>query len=270
MSNAAQNLTVTFNGSPADLAVTKIDSPDPVTAGTNLTYTVTVTNNGPSNVTGATVTDTFDTTNLGPIGSIAWTCAIAGTGNCNGATGSGNISRLIDLNSGAAATFVVTAPVLGNATGSVANTASAAVPAGFFDPTSANNSATTTTAITARADIGITKTAAATIVAGNNLAYTITVANNSTASTGSAATGISVSDTISRRHDLRLRDRLRLGLQQRVWNRHLHARRQPGRCHPGPGNHARCGGAREHGQRDSPVQYRHGHDDDVRSDNPEQ
>ena len=31
----------------ADLAVTKADSPDPVTAGTNLTYTVTVTNNGP-------------------------------------------------------------------------------------------------------------------------------------------------------------------------------------------------------------------------------
>src|SRR6185295_3791669 len=31
----------------ADLAITKTDSPDPVTAGTNLAYTVTVTNNGP-------------------------------------------------------------------------------------------------------------------------------------------------------------------------------------------------------------------------------
>src|SRR5207245_4572812 len=31
----------------ADLSVTKIDSPDPVTVGKNLIYTVTVTNNGP-------------------------------------------------------------------------------------------------------------------------------------------------------------------------------------------------------------------------------
>src|SRR5947209_9794821 len=31
----------------ADLSVTKVDSPDPVNPGSNLTYTITVTNNGP-------------------------------------------------------------------------------------------------------------------------------------------------------------------------------------------------------------------------------
>ncbi len=42
----------------ADLSVTKTDSPDPVTAGTDLTYTITATNNGPSNSGGdVTVTD---------------------------------------------------------------------------------------------------------------------------------------------------------------------------------------------------------------------
>ena len=183
---------------PVDLAVTKTDSPDPVNAGTNLTYTITVSSNGPSNVTGATVTDTFDTTKVGPIGSITWTCAITtGTGNCGGATGSGNISRAINLNNGAVATFVVTAPVLANASGSVGNTAAATVPAGFFDGTSGNDSASTSTTITSRADIGITKTDSPDpVIAGNNLTYTITVTNNSIASTGSAATGISVSDTI--------------------------------------------------------------------------
>src|SRR5262249_21574938 len=41
----------------ADLAVTKADTPDPVTAGNNLTYTISVTNNGPSDSQGVSVTD---------------------------------------------------------------------------------------------------------------------------------------------------------------------------------------------------------------------
>src|SRR5207248_1026165 len=41
----------------ADLAVTKSDSHDPVTAGTNLTYTINFVNNGPSDAQTVTVTD---------------------------------------------------------------------------------------------------------------------------------------------------------------------------------------------------------------------
>ena len=43
----------------ADLSITKTDSPDPVTAGKNLTYTVQVTNGGPSTASAVTVTDTL-------------------------------------------------------------------------------------------------------------------------------------------------------------------------------------------------------------------
>jgi uncharacterized repeat protein (TIGR01451 family) len=46
---------------PADIAVTKTDSPDPVSVGANLTYTLVVTNNGPGPATGATMTDRLPT-----------------------------------------------------------------------------------------------------------------------------------------------------------------------------------------------------------------
>src|SRR5256885_1077342 len=41
----------------ADLAITKTDSPDPVVASQNLTYTITLNNNGPSDAQTVSVTD---------------------------------------------------------------------------------------------------------------------------------------------------------------------------------------------------------------------
>src|SRR5439155_576082 len=43
----------------ADLGLTKTDSPDPVVAGTDLTYTLTVHNYGPSSSSGLSITDTL-------------------------------------------------------------------------------------------------------------------------------------------------------------------------------------------------------------------
>src|SRR5437763_6489608 len=43
----------------ADLSVTKVDSPDPVNTGSTLTYTITVTNNGPDPASSASLSDTL-------------------------------------------------------------------------------------------------------------------------------------------------------------------------------------------------------------------
>ena len=45
--NNGSNTTSTTVNTAADLSITKSDSPDPVTAGNNLSYTITVTNGGP-------------------------------------------------------------------------------------------------------------------------------------------------------------------------------------------------------------------------------
>ena len=54
--NTAQaSVTVTTS---ADLQLAKVDSPDPVNAGSNITYIVTVLNNGPSDAQNVAVSDT--------------------------------------------------------------------------------------------------------------------------------------------------------------------------------------------------------------------
>src|SRR5205085_622590 len=88
----------------ADLAVTKSATTDPVTAGTDETYELTVTNNGPSDAQDVTLTDATpaDTTfvsfaqNTGP----AFTCTTPPS------EGTGNVScTLATLPAGASATF---------------------------------------------------------------------------------------------------------------------------------------------------------------------
>src|SRR5206468_11810172 len=61
----------------ADLAITKTDGVASLNAGGTTTYTITITNNGPSEVTGATVVDTA------PAGLTfgTWTCAVSNAGS---------------------------------------------------------------------------------------------------------------------------------------------------------------------------------------------
>lgn len=133
----------------ADLAITKDDGVTNVRPGTSTTYIVTVTNNGPTSVAGAIITDTA------PAGLTitAWTCAVttAGTGSvtsaCGAASGTGNIATTADLANGGVITYTVNATVNVGASGSIVNTATVAPPAGVTDPVPGNNSGTDTNTV---------------------------------------------------------------------------------------------------------------------------
>ena len=68
-----------------DLAITKVDTPDPALAGENVTYTITVTNAGPNHAAAAVLSDTLpaNTTFVGfnQSSGPAWTCTTPGTGS---------------------------------------------------------------------------------------------------------------------------------------------------------------------------------------------
>jgi uncharacterized repeat protein (TIGR01451 family) len=129
--------TFTAPGTGADLAVTKT-APQYAVIGSNVSYTITVTNNGPAAASGVAVTDTL------PSGTTLVSCTAPG-GACNGTA---SVSAPFgSLASGATetATISVTAPasVLGGTVLTNTATVSATTP----DPNSANNSSTAGTTL---------------------------------------------------------------------------------------------------------------------------
>jgi uncharacterized repeat protein (TIGR01451 family) len=189
--NGSSSASTTVQLASADLSVTKSDSPDPILAGNNLTYTINVANAGPSAAANVTLADTVpaNTTFVSltaPAGWSATTPAVGGTGAINVTNPS--------LAASANASFTLVVQVAAaTANGTViSNTATVGSTTG--DPTPANNSATATTTVTGlSADLSVTKTDAPDpVLAGNNLTYTITVAN---AGPGAAAT-VSLADTV--------------------------------------------------------------------------
>jgi uncharacterized repeat protein (TIGR01451 family) len=173
-------------GASADLAITKTDGVTTATPGGSVTYTITTSNAGPSNATGATVADTFPASE-----TCTWTCVGAGGGTCT-ASGSGNINDTINLPSGGSTIHTASCTISAAATGSLSNTATVTEPAGVTDPTPGNNSATDTDALDVLADLSITKTdGLTTIGAGDTSVYTIVSRNAGP----QPVTGATVADT---------------------------------------------------------------------------
>ncbi len=166
----------------ADLRLSKVDSADPVTAGTSLTYTLVVTNLGPSTASGVTLRDVLP-------GGVAYVSYVPGQGTCSG-TSTINCS-LGEIASGGVVTTRIRVTVNPSTRGVLTNTAT--VSSTLFDPNGSNNSATQYTTVNGRADLAVTKRdypdPANTSEA---LEYTLVVTNNGP----SDATGVILTDTL--------------------------------------------------------------------------
>ncbi|HTG32602.1 MAG TPA: carboxypeptidase regulatory-like domain-containing protein [Thermoanaerobaculia bacterium] len=181
------DVTVCFSAlSLADLSITKTDGVASAIPGGSTTYTITASNSGPGNATGATVADTFPASL-----TCAWTCAGSDGGTCT-AAGSGNLNDIVNLPAGGSVTYTAICAISVAATGTLSNTATVTAPGGVSDPTPGNNSATDSDSLGASADLAITKTdGVTTATPGGSVTYTITASNSGP----SSATGATVADT---------------------------------------------------------------------------
>ncbi|MEW6717070.1 MAG: M6 family metalloprotease domain-containing protein [Chloroflexota bacterium] len=182
-SNNTDTETTTIN-TRADLSITKSDSPDPVLAGNPITYTLDITNNGPSDALTVVVTDTL------PV-EMLYNQATASQGSCSHAGGVVTCT-LGTLPVSATAGVTITTDVdAGAGLGVVQNAAE--VSSTTTDPNTGNNTVQENTTITTEADLAIVKTGLPEPVnAGETLTYTLTITN-----TGPGAVlSVTVTDTL--------------------------------------------------------------------------
>ena len=139
-SNPQNSVSGCLDLTSADLSITKSDSPDPVTTGSDVTYTILVTNNGAANAQSVVVNDDLP-------GSVSLVSCAANNGGVCGGSGNNQTITFPSLASGASATITLVATANGGAGSTISNTAtiSSATP----DANIGNNSATTTTAVQA-------------------------------------------------------------------------------------------------------------------------
>jgi uncharacterized repeat protein (TIGR01451 family) len=182
--NPANNsVTIQTQVTPAtaDLAVGIAAVPNPVLNGGTLTYTVWLTNNGPSHASAINVTNALPFN--APIQSVT--------------VSQGNVITLGDvvlwslstlpMGAYATATITVTPTVEGLIT------ASATAAGSEFDPNTANNTASVTITVGPAADLALSLTGFPNaVVAGSNVTYTINVTNQGP----STATGVIVNDLL--------------------------------------------------------------------------
>jgi uncharacterized repeat protein (TIGR01451 family) len=184
-SNNNSATAATTISTQADVSITKT-APASATAGSNLSYSITVTNGGPSNAANVAWTDTLPagttfvslTQTTGP----AFTCTTGATVNCNIAT----------LTSGTTATFTLVVKVSPSTPTGTVITNTANVTSTTTDNNAGNNSSSAASTVSTSADLAVTKTGPASTPSNAQVTYTVTVSNAGP----SDATSVTLTDNV--------------------------------------------------------------------------
>jgi uncharacterized repeat protein (TIGR01451 family) len=153
-----------------DLAITKTSPGSQYVPGSPVNYSFTVTNNGPAASPGSIVTDTLPAqTTFNPAINPGWTLVDSTLSYATPA-----------LISGGSTSFALVLLPASDRLVNLVNTASVAVPPGFFDRNLSNNTATETDTAKPTVELTVTKTDGDdvnTYIPGNPVTYTIVVTN---------------------------------------------------------------------------------------------
>ena len=153
-------------GPASDLEVTLTDSPDPVTVGSDVTYAITVVNNGPNAATGVQITDILPAgVTFKSAGTSAGCSHAGGTVTCD----------LAGVASGATKTVNIVATA--TQSGSISNTVS--VSGTRMDPVAANNSSTATTQVVKRSTATTLALSTTSATEGSSVTFTASVTGGS-------------------------------------------------------------------------------------------
>lgn len=172
----------------ADLLISK-SGPTSAVAGENITYTIVVSNNGPSNATGLSIKDTVPAL----ITNITWTAVASGNAAVGTVSGTGNVINLTgDMPAdGSTITVTINGKVSAAApNGNIINTARALPPVGTTDFVEAIS--TVTTSVSRQADLVIVKSGPANRTTGEQIAYKLVITNMGL----SDVTGASIIDSL--------------------------------------------------------------------------
>src|SRR6267143_1220021 len=159
----------------ADLSVTKVDTPDPVHTGSNLTYTITVSNNGPDAAANASWSDTLPagTTFVSLPDISGWSCTTPAPGD-NGTVSCSNPSFAVG-----SSVFTLTVRVDPNVAASSIISNTATVTSSTPDGNPGNESGTATTTALSPANITGNKTRSGGSTPGATFSYLIILSNSS-------------------------------------------------------------------------------------------
>jgi uncharacterized repeat protein (TIGR01451 family) len=159
----------------ADLSISKVDTPDPVNTGSNITYTITVTNDGPDAATNASWTDTL------PSGTSFVSLSSAGGWGCTqpevGDVGTVSCSNPSFAVGSAVFTLIVKVSPSVPAPSTITN--SATVTSSTLDSNTGNQTGTATTAVLSPASVGGNKSVSGGSTPGSTLTYLIQFVNGS-------------------------------------------------------------------------------------------